>query len=252
MSALPSTTHLVLIPSYNSGSKLIETVRSALQVWNPVWVVIDGSTDESPRSLIDEQASLPGLRVLILPTNQGKGAAVNHGMLLALAGGFEFALVMDADGQHPSGRIAQFMQASAENPSAMILGEPEFGADAPASRREGRRVGNWWTNLATLWGGVHDSLCGFRVYPIRESVNVLGGIRGGRRFDFETQLVVRLYWRGVRPINLKAPVTYFSKDDGGVSHFHYVRDNLLLIRTHTVLFFGMLARFPSIWRMRNR
>ena len=47
MSASAPTTHLVLIPSYNPGPKVYETVRAALEQWNPVWVVIDGSTDDS-------------------------------------------------------------------------------------------------------------------------------------------------------------------------------------------------------------
>jgi glycosyltransferase involved in cell wall biosynthesis len=42
-----SKTHLVLIPSYNPGPKVIAAVRDALDQWAPVWVVVDGSTDES-------------------------------------------------------------------------------------------------------------------------------------------------------------------------------------------------------------
>ncbi len=128
----------------------------------------------------------------------------------------------------------------------MILGEPIFGPDAPAERVKGRRVGNWWANLATLWGGIHDSLFGFRVYPIGESVRILESIRSARRFDFDTELAVRLYWSGVRPINIPVPVRYPPREDGGTTHFHYLRDNLLLIATHTRLFLGMLARLPRL------
>jgi len=251
-SVLPSSTHLVLIPSYNSGFKLIETVEDALREWAPVWVILDGCTDESKARLEKLKAETGRLQVISLERNQGKGAAVLHAMKLALAAGFQYALVMDADGQHPSDYIQRFMTASQENPSAMILGEPEFAADAPFSRRNGRCVGNWWTNLATLWGGIHDSLFGFRVYPLRASVEILEKIKRGRGFDFETELVVRLYWRGIPPINIKAPVKYFEKEQGGVTYFHYIRDNLLLIRTHTLFFFGMLARFSYLWRLRKR
>ncbi|MHB8520957.1 MAG: glycosyltransferase family 2 protein [Limisphaerales bacterium] len=248
----PSTTHLVLIPSYNAGLKLVDTVKAALDRWQPVWVVIDGSTDRSGDAVIELQKGLPGLRVICLATNRGKGAAVLAGMRAAWEAGFRFALVMDSDGQHPPDRIPEFMKVSLENPSAMILGEPEFGADAPFSRREGRRIGNGWANLETLWGGIHDSLFGFRVYPIQQSLEILEGIRGGRRYDFDTQLAVRLYWRGVRPINVKVPVRYFSAADGGASHFHYLRDNVCLVKAHTFLVFGMLARWPRIWRLRRR
>jgi glycosyltransferase involved in cell wall biosynthesis len=247
-----SSTHLVLIPSFNSGGKLVETVREALREWAPVWVVLDGCTDGSRERLAGVEADERRFRVLSLDHNQGKGAAVYHALIQALEAGFEYVLVMDADGQHPADFIRKFMELSAANPGAMILGEPEFGPEAPLSRRKGRCVGNWWTHLATLWGGVHDSLFGFRVYPIRDMVEIFQSIRGGRRFDFETQMVIRLYWRGIRPINVMTPVKYFNTSEGGVTHFRYLRDNLLLIRVHTCLFFGMLARFRSLWRMRKR
>ena len=247
-----STTHLVLIPSYNAGPKVLETVKAALNCWQPVWVVVDGSTDRSGDAIIDLRKIFPELRVIHLGANSGKGAAVLAGMRAAAQSGFRFALVLDSDGQHPTDCIQQFMQASMNDPSAMILGCPDFGADAPASRKHGRKVGNWWTNLETLWGGIHDSLFGFRVYPIEESVNVLESIRGGRRYDFDTELVVRLYWRGVRPINIRAPVRYFSAAEGGSSHFHYLRDNLLLVKAHAFLVLGMLSRLSKIWRLRQR
>jgi len=252
MGGKQSTTHLVLIPSYNAGFKMLDTVKAALNRWQPVWVIVDGSTDESREAVIELEKQSAGLRVLCLATNSGKGAAVLTGMRAASEAGFRFALVMDSDGQHPAECIPEFMKLSLDNPAAMILGEPDFGSEAPFSRREGRRVGNWWANLETHWGGIHDSLFGFRVYPILESLKVLENIRGGRRYDFDTEISVRLYWRGVRPINIKVPVRYFSAAEGGTSHFQYLRDNLLLFKAHTFLVLGMMARFPKIWRLRRR
>ncbi len=75
-----STTHLVLIPSYNPGPQLFETVRAARATWNPVWVVVDGSTDGTTPELRSLAARDAGLRVLELPRNRGKGAAVLHGL----------------------------------------------------------------------------------------------------------------------------------------------------------------------------
>ena len=173
-------------------------------------------------------------------------------MLAAGREGFTHALVFDSDGQHSAADISRFMQASQKNPTAMILGVPQFAADAPASRRHGRRVGNWWANLETFWGGIEDSLFGFRVYPIRESVHILQSTRGARRFDFDTELAVRLFWAGVPPINLPAPVHYFKPAEGGTSHFHYLRDNLLLIRRHTLLVLEMLPQMKRIWKLRQQ
>jgi len=247
-----SATHLVIIPSYNSGAKLIETVRQALARWQPVWVVMDGSTDGSTAALAKLVVSENGLRVLSLERNSGKGAAVLHALLAAGSEGFTHALVLDADGQHAAADIGRFMQTSQKNPEAMVLGRPQFAADAPASRRHGRLVGNWWANLETFWGGIEDSLFGFRVYPIQESARILQRIRGARRFDFDTELAVRLFWAGVPPINLPTPVQYFKPAEGGTSHFHYLRDNLLLIRRHTLLVFEMLPQINRVWKLRQR
>ena len=62
-----------------------------------------------------------------------------------------------------------------------------------------------------------------------------------RRFDFDTEAVVRLAWRGVRPINIAAPVKYLRPEEGGVSHFRYGRDNALLTWMHLRLMLGFAA-----------
>src|SRR5437879_134193 len=248
MSSTPqaSHSHLVIIPSFNTGPRLLSTVREALTFWKPVWVIVDGSTDDSAQQLRQLEQSASGLKVFRLERNQGKGAAVLHGMQAASAEGFRNALVMDADGQHTAERMPELMRVSAENPQALVLGLPQFGTEAPQNRVRGHRVANFWTNVETLWGGIGDSLFGFRVYPIAESLECLQHTRGGRRFDFDTQLAVRLFWRGFQPINIRVPVQYFAVEDGGVSHFRYLRDNLLLVRVHLAL----LAQMP--WQMLRR
>lgn len=242
----PSRTHLVLIPSYNPGPKVYETVRSARAQWTPVWVVIDGSTDESAAGLLAMAAQDEGLKVMVLPQNVGKGAAVLQGLDLAAAQGFTHALTMDSDGQHPAQLIPDFMAASAAQPAAMVLGLPVFDADAPRLRVNGRKVSNTWANIETLWAGIGDSLFGFRVYPIEPLRQVMRGQRWMRRFDFDPEAVVRLCWHGVKPVNLAAPVRYFRADEGGVSHFNYLRDNTLLTWMHTRLFIGFLIRLPVL------
>ena len=245
----PSTTHLVLIPSYNPGPGVLETVRQARAQWTPVWVVVDGSTDGSERSLLAMAADDPGLHVIVLPENRGKGAAVLEGIEQAARQGFTHALTMDSDGQHPADLIPAFMAASRAAPGAMVLGKPVFGPEAPALRVNGRKVSNGWANLETLWMGVGDSLYGFRVYPIAPLARIMRANRFMRRFDFDPEAVVRLCWAGVRPINMDAPVRYLSAEEGGVSHFKYLRDNTLLTWMHTRLFIGFVLRLPLlIWR----
>lgn len=245
----PSSTHLVLIPSYNPGPKVLDTVQAARDQWNPVWVVVDGSTDGSTAQLQALAARDPGLKLIVLPRNSGKGAAVLAGITQAAAAGYTHALTMDSDGQHPAQLIPAFMAASQADPGAMVLGKPVFAADAPALRVNGRKVSNGWANLETLWMGIGDSLYGFRVYPIAPLRAIMGASRWMRRFDFDPEAVVRLCWAGVRPLNLEAPVRYFRADEGGVSHFKYLRDNTLLTWMHTRLFLGFLWRLPLlVWR----
>jgi glycosyltransferase involved in cell wall biosynthesis len=242
----PSATHLVLIPSYNPGPKVFDTVKAARAQWNPVWVVVDGSTDGTAEELQRMAGQDAGLRVLVLPQNCGKGAAVLHGLDEAARLGYTHALTMDSDGQHPAQLIPQFMAESAAAPARMILGRPVFDASAPLLRVRGRKVSNAWANLETLWVGIGDSLYGFRVYPIAPLQKVMRGQRWMRRFDFDPEAVVRLAWRGVRPVNVDAPVKYFSAEEGGVSHFNYLRDNTLLTWMHTRLFLGFLLRLPLL------
>jgi glycosyltransferase involved in cell wall biosynthesis len=241
-----SATHLVIIPSYNPGANVDATVRAALDQWNPVWVVVDGSTDGSAARLQAMATQNAALRVLLMPCNRGKGAAVLRGLREALAAGFTHALTMDSDGQHPAGCIGEFMRTSLARPGCMVLGRPVFDASAPSLRVKGRKISNWWVNLETLWAGVGDSLCGFRVYPIAALVGVMGRQLWMRRFDFDAEAVVRLCWRGIEPVNLDAPVRYFRRDEGGVSHFRYWRDNALLSWMHFRLFFGFAARLPLL------
>jgi len=248
-----STTHVVVIPSYDTGPTVYDAVRAARAAWAPVFVVVDGSRDGTAEGLQAMAAADPGLHVWVLARNQGKGAAVLHGLRQARGAGFTHALTMDADGQHPAPCIDAFMRASLERPDAMILGRPLFDASAPLLRVRGRRVSNWWTNLETLGAGVDDSLFGFRVYPIAGLLAVMEHQRWMRRFDFDTEAVVRLAWRGVKPINRDAPVRYLTPEEGGVSHFRYGRDNALLTWMHTRLMIGFALRLPMLtWRRARR
>ncbi|HYM41827.1 MAG TPA: glycosyltransferase family 2 protein [Steroidobacteraceae bacterium] len=241
-----SSTHLVLIPSYNPGRLLAETVRVARANWDPVWIVVDGSTDGSAALLAELARADPGLRLFVRPHNGGKGAALLDGLVAAAAEGFTHALTMDSDGQHPAARIGAFMAASMAEPAAMILGAPVFDASAPRIRLRGRRIANWWANLETLWAGIPDALFGFRIYPIAPLMAVMQRTPWMRRFDFDAEAVVRLSWRGVPARSLPAPCRYFTEGEGGVSHFNYWRDNVLLTWMYTRLFFGFLVRLPLL------
>jgi len=148
-----SATHLVLIPSYNPGAIVYETVRGAREFWDPVWVVVDGSTDGTAEGLRRLAETDPGLRVLVLPKNRGKGAAVLHGISAAAAVGYTHVLTMDSDAQHPAGCIPEFMRRSMTEPNSI----PSNTREPPPLGPSVVPVGEWVTlapREAVAYGGV--------------------------------------------------------------------------------------------------
>jgi hypothetical protein len=158
---------------------------------------------------------------------------------------------MDADGQHPAERIADFMAASKSAPAVLILGRPIFGPDAPLVRLLGRKLSVALVRLEIFGPGIDDPLYGFRVYPLAALVRVLQDTRGGRHYDFDAEAAVRLVWAGTPTVNLPARCRYLSPAEGGTSHFHYLRDNLRMIWLHTRLIATLLLwRWPQVRRSR--
>lgn len=242
---------LILIPSYNTGPDLLaRTVESALGQWPDVWVVMDGSTDGSEEVVRTLLPQHPGLRLIEQRPNRGKGAAVLNGIEQAQREGFTHALAMDADGQHPALHVPVFVRLSEQHPEAMLLGCPQFGPEAPQLRVQGRKISNAWTNIETLGWGIGDSLFGMRVYPIEALLKAFASSSFGRRFDFDTEMAVRIAWQGVPVINVPTPVRYLSQAEGGVSQFRYLRDNTLLTWMHARLLIGFFIRLPLLmWRL---
>ncbi len=249
---MPAPSYVVLIPSYNTGAKLLETVREARRFHDPVWVVVDGSTDGSAQALRQLAQSDKGLRMFELTRNQGKGAAIHHGLREAVAAGYTHVLTMDADGQHPAPMIPDYVAFSRANSDALILGKPVFDHTAPRERVIGRKICNWWVDLETLRAGIGDSLFGMRVYPAAALLDIMDGNASMRRFDFDAESAIRLVWQGMRPLNLDTPVRYFTAAEGGVSHFRYFRDNVLLVGMHLRLLAGFLLRLPLLLARRLR
>jgi glycosyltransferase involved in cell wall biosynthesis len=244
----------VVLATYNERENLapmLAKLKALLgQRYRLEIIVVD---DDSPDGSADLVRSLarqdPRIHLIRRVGRNGLSSAIREGLLAASG---EVAVVMDADGQHPPSHVGDFMEISSRFPEAMILGVPVFGEDAPPERVHGRKVGNFFAELETLWGGVRDSLFGFRLYPIERSLEVMGQTSHGRRFDFDTELAVRLFWAGVQPINRPVPVFYPPRQEGGVSHFAYLRDNFLLAKTHTRLSLMMLLQIRRVWKLRQK
>lgn len=232
----------VVVPVYNHGASALRVVARVREQGLPCIVVDDGS-DAANSALLDGLLATPGVTLLRLPHNQGKGAAVMTGLRAAAARGHSHAVQIDADGQHDAGQIGAFVEAARARPDAVICGVPRYDASVPRARLIGRYATHLWVWINTLSLAIRDSMCGFRVYPLASTVALLDSEAAGARMDFDTEVLVRLYWRGVPVVNRPTPVTYPAD---GVSHFRLWRDNWLISRMHARLFFGMLRRAPQL------
>lgn len=243
---------LLLVPTYNTGRILPRTVADLLAHWPDLWVVVDGSRDGSAELLAPLAAGHPGLRVLSLPENRGKGAALLHGVEAALREGFTHVLTVDADGQHPADLVPRFLELAARHPQAALMGRPVFGPEAPQVRVQGRKLSNFMTHVETLAWGIPDSLFGMRLYPVEAFLRAFRSTRWGRRFDYDAELAVRLAWQGVPMLAVPVPVRYLTTAEGGVSQFRYLRDNALLTWMHARLLTGAILRLPWLLVQRLR
>lgn len=232
----------IVIPVYNHGSELESTLDDLRKFDLPTFV-IDDASDETNRAAIDRLESGFGFTLIRLQENQGKGGAVIAGLEAARQAGFSHALQVDADGQHDLNDVPKFLAASASAPNALISGSPRFAGKVPASRLHGRQITAFWVCIETLSRTMPDTMCGFRIYPLAETLKIIESVRVGRRMDFDIEIAVRLYWQGTAIVSIPTTVVY---PEGGTSNFQMFRDNVLISRLHTRLFFGMLPRAPGL------
>lgn len=225
----------VVIPVYNHGSRVAGVVTAAKALNVPVFVVDDGSMDETPERIIE----IPGITVLRHSENQGKGAALLTGFASAAAVA-DWAATVDADGQHDPRDVLKMWSAAVVQPSKnpvpdgfpadkagkagrerhpqrpLIVGlrKEMTGPDVPWTSRFGRSFSNFWVRLAG-GPGIRDTQSGMRLYPLPESMHL--GVRS-RRFQFEVEILVRARWHGHRVLEVPIGVTYQPGTER-ISHF---------------------------------
>lgn len=239
---------VAVIPVYNHPSTIRQMVAGVLAHGLHCMLVDDGSAADCAQ-VLDALAQALGqqhVTLVRLQFNQGKGAAMLTGFRAAAARGHTHVLQIDADGQHATEDIPRFVAACHQSPTSVIVGTPVYDRSVPFGRLIGRYATHVWVWINTLSFQIRDSMCGFRVYPLRFTLALIDQEHIGRRMDFDTEILVRLAWRQVPMMYLRTPVTYPLD---GVSHFRVWRDNLLISRMHARLFLGMLVRAPRIlWR----
>lgn len=241
----------VIIPTYNNPDTVRQVVMDCRAHLQDIFVVDDGS-DAPGREAVEALGTEGLAQVAHRRHNGGKGAAVKDALRLAADAGYSHALQLDADNQHAIDDIPRFIEAALAQPAAVILGAPIFDDSVPTGRRVGRLISVWWVHLETGGRVIEDPLCGFRVYPLEATLRALPG---SDFMDFDPELAVRLVWAGVPVVNLSTRVHYPSAEEGGVSNFHMVRDNIRISWMHTrlvcIAIFRVLTgryRSKSPWR----
>jgi glycosyltransferase involved in cell wall biosynthesis len=209
-------------------------------------IIVDDGSDAVTRALIDQltDGDPEHIHVQHLPVNRGKGAAVKAGLQRALDLGFSHALQVDADGQHDLGDIPQFLECMRAAPDALILGAPVFGDDIPAIRKYGRKLTELMIALEAGTLKLPDAMCGFRIYPVAATCALRSLCS---RMCFDPEILIRAHWAGIPVQSVPTRVRYLSAEEGGVSHFRSVHDNVLNVGLHTCL----VLQAPLRWLLRR-
>ncbi|TDR30750.1 glycosyltransferase family 2 protein [Hydromonas duriensis] len=235
----------VIIPVFNHPQRIDDVLSEVLS--NNVYCILvnDGSDHECSNKLKKLARHYGPSKVTLLShdCNEGKGAAVMTGMSYAFKAKFSHALQIDADGQHHLSDLAKFLDIASRNPDSLICGFPQFDHTVPKGRLIARYLTHVWVWINTLSFRIKDSMCGFRIYPLQQITPLFQQSNFNKRMSWDTEIVVKADWAGIRIINVPTKVCY---PQNGVSHFLAFKDNALISWMHTRLFFGMLLRFPKL------
>jgi glycosyltransferase involved in cell wall biosynthesis len=220
----------VVVPAYQAEPLVGDVVRNLVAIWpepDAVFVVDDGSRDATR-----ERAAQAGARVLVHPVNRGKGAALRTGMGAALDAGFDVAVSVDADGQHPPTEALR-LHRSCDDAAALLLGVRDLaGAGAPRPSQLSNRFSNLvLSGFTGRW--LLDTQCGLRRYPLAATL-ALGARDSG--YGFEAEVILRATVAGIPVVQLPIEVIYPPVEER-ISHFHSVRDPARIVArvVHTVV-----------------
>lgn len=206
-------------------------------------MVNDASSNEAKARLCEVNEKFEQLTLLHHEVNQGKGGAVQTGLKYTAEQGFDYAIQIDADGQHNLNDVSKMLSLSKAHPSDVISGRPVYDDSVPKHRYWARYITHFWVVVETLSFSLKDTMCGYRIYPLKPCYELMQKVNLGKRMDFDIEILVRLYWKGVNTRFFKTKVIY---PEEGISHFRALEDNVRISWMHTRLCFGMLIRIPKL------
>jgi len=231
----------LLIPIFDHGAAIGRVLDSLARFGLPCLVIDDGSAAETRAALDAAEARHAFVEVHHRKENGGRGAALKTGYRRAAQRGFSHALQLDADGQHDASDVPRFLACLERDPDSLVLGTPVFDASVPRSRLYGRQLSRLMVWLATLSFEVDDPLCGFRGLPIAPVVELLDAVPTGDHMEFDPELLIHLFWRGLRVQTLATRVVY---DPKGLSHFDPLWDDLRLAGVYARALAALPGRLP--------
>lgn len=231
----------VIVPTYRHVTALPRILATLSQMQIPAIVVDDGNTEDNRTAIESACQSVSGVTYVRREKNGGKGQAVKAGLLAAGEQGWSHAIQIDADGQHDLGEIDPMIVLARNAPDKVICAIPVYDETIPKSRKIGREITHFWVRIETMGGEISDSMCGFRIYPLKETLHVVRREFIGARMDFDTELLVQLNWRGLRVVEHPVRVTY---PEGNISNFRMLSDNVRISAMHTRLVLQAPVRVP--------
>jgi len=208
-----------VIPALDCAGALGDVVRGVREHLDPVLVVDDGSSDSTAA-----EARAAGAEVLAHGENLGKGAALLSGLRRLEERGFSHALSLDGDGEHLPSEIPKLVAESRAHPEALVIGARQIESEVEPIKRFGNQFANTWVWIAA-GRDLGDTQCGLRVYPIASTL-ALHPV--GRRFDFETEVLIRAARAGMEVRSVPVRV-FYPPPEQRRSHYHKLWDTLGLI-----------------------
>lgn len=218
----------ILIPTYNNNGTIATVVSEALRYCDDVWVVNDGSTDNTNELL----ATIDGLHLLGYETNKGKGNALKVGFKAMVEAGLRYALTIDADGQHKWEDLPLLVEQGEQHPDSMICGTRNVKTQEgmPGKNSFANQFSNFWFKVET---GLDfpDTQCGYRIYPIER---LKKKHFFGTKYEFELEVLVRSAWAGIELVDQPVHV-YYPPAEERVSHFRPFQDFSRISVLNTIL-----------------
>ncbi len=230
---------VVVIPTYNNAGTIAQVISDVAAYSDNIWVVNDGSTDNTACIL----SSFPDIRIITYEKNRGKGYALKLALKRAAETGYDYALTIDADGQHFADDIPTFIDRIEQVPDSLLIGARNLTADnMPSKNTFANKFSNFWYKVET-GRTLMDTQSGYRLYPLRKLRNMRFVTR---RYEFEVEVIVRAAWQGINVEHVPVKV-YYAPVEERVSHFSPLKDFTRISLLNAVLvLYALLFYHP--WR----